>query len=133
MPNDTRQIVNKAWSFAPLLRDDGLSYMAYTEQITFLLFLKMAHQRTQPPWNRTPIRADRTRLAEPSRPRRRGAGDALPPRPNRTSEEGRDAGGDLQEGSAGDPESGDAEAPDRGPDRTRGLDVDAGGREGRHL
>ena len=55
MPNDTRQIVNKAWSFAHLLRDDGLSYMAYTEQITFLLFLKMAHQRTQPPWSRDPI------------------------------------------------------------------------------
>ena len=53
--NHTRQIVNKAWSFAHLLRDDGLSYMAYTEQITFLLFLKMAHQRTQPPWNRPPI------------------------------------------------------------------------------
>ena len=52
---DTQQIVNKAWSFAHLLRDDGLSYMAYTEQITFLLFLKMAHQRTQPPWNRAPI------------------------------------------------------------------------------
>ena len=53
--NDTRQIVNQAWSFTHLLRDDGLSYMAYTEQITFLLFLKMAHQRTQPPWNRPPI------------------------------------------------------------------------------
>lgn len=55
MPNDTQQIVNKAWNFAHLLRDDGLSYMAYTEQITFLLFLKMAHQRTQPPWNNPPI------------------------------------------------------------------------------
>ncbi len=55
MPTHTQQIVNKAWSFAHLLRDDGLSYMAYTEQITFLLFLKMAHQRTQPPWNRPPI------------------------------------------------------------------------------
>ncbi len=53
--NDTRQIVNKAWSFAHLLRDDGLSYMAYTEQITFLLFFKMAYQRTQPPWNHPPI------------------------------------------------------------------------------
>ena len=52
MPNETQQIVNKAWSFANLLRDDGLSYMAYTEQITFLLFLKMAHQQTQPPWSR---------------------------------------------------------------------------------
>ena len=70
MPNDTRQIVNKAWSFAHLLRDDGLSYMAYTEQITFLLFLKMAHQRTQPPWNRPAHRAGWTRLAQPSRPRR---------------------------------------------------------------
>ena len=56
MPNNhTQQIVNKAWSFAHVLRDDGLSYMAYTEQITFLLFLKMAHEQTQPPWNRDPI------------------------------------------------------------------------------
>ena len=56
MPNNhTQQIVNKAWSFAHVLRDDGLSYMAYTEQITFLLFLKMAHEQTQPPWNRAPI------------------------------------------------------------------------------
>ncbi len=40
MTNDTQQIVNKAWNFAHVLRDDGLSYMAYTEQITFLLFLQ---------------------------------------------------------------------------------------------
>lgn len=25
--NDTQQIVNKAWNFAYVLRDDGLSYM----------------------------------------------------------------------------------------------------------
>ena len=54
MPSETRQIVNKAWSFVHLLRDDGLFYMAYTEQITFLLFLKMAHQRTRPPWYHFP-------------------------------------------------------------------------------
>lgn len=29
MPSDTQQIVNKAWNFAHVLRDDGLSYMAY--------------------------------------------------------------------------------------------------------
>jgi len=52
---DTQQIVNKAWNFAHVLRDDGLSYMAYTEQITFLLFLKMAHEQAQPPYNREPI------------------------------------------------------------------------------
>ena len=49
MTNDSQQIVNKAWNFAHVLRDDGLSYMAYTEQITFLLFLKMADEQTKPP------------------------------------------------------------------------------------
>jgi len=52
---DSQQIVNKAWNFAHVLRDDGLSYMAYTEQITFLLFLKMAHEQTQAPYNRKPV------------------------------------------------------------------------------
>jgi hypothetical protein len=46
MDNHTQQIVNKAWSYAHVLRDDGLSYLAYTEQITFLLFLKMADEQT---------------------------------------------------------------------------------------
>ncbi|HBV95888.1 MAG: DNA methyltransferase [Peptococcaceae bacterium BICA1-7] len=55
MINGSQQIVNKAWNFAHVLRDDGLSYMAYTEQITFLLFLKMADEQTKPPYNRPPI------------------------------------------------------------------------------
>src|SRR5580704_11599963 len=55
MSSDTQQIVNKAWNFAHVLRDDGLSYMAYTEQITFLLFLKMADEQTKPPYNKSPI------------------------------------------------------------------------------
>ena len=38
-----------------MLRDDGLSEMAYTEQITFLLFLKMADELTRPPYTRKPI------------------------------------------------------------------------------
>ncbi len=53
--SDTQQIINKAWNFAHVLRDDGLSYMAYTEQITFLLFLKMAHEQTRPPYNRKAV------------------------------------------------------------------------------
>ena len=55
MSTATQNIVNKAWNFAHVLRDDGLSYMAYTEQITFLLFLKMADEQTKPPYNRKPI------------------------------------------------------------------------------
>jgi hypothetical protein len=54
-PSSTAHIVNKAWNYAHVLRDDGLSYMAYTEQITFLLFLKMADELTRPPYNRPPI------------------------------------------------------------------------------
>ncbi len=52
---DSQTIVNKAWNYAHVLRDDGLSYMAYTEQITFLLFLKMADELTKPPYNKKPI------------------------------------------------------------------------------
>ena len=55
MSNASQQIVNKAWNFAHVLRDDGLSYMGYTEQITFLLFLKMADEQTNPPYSRPPI------------------------------------------------------------------------------
>ena len=53
--NQSQQIVNKAWNFAHVLRDDGLSYMAYTEQITFLLFLKMADEQTKPPYNKPSV------------------------------------------------------------------------------
>ncbi|MGH8680834.1 MAG: type I restriction-modification system subunit M N-terminal domain-containing protein [Burkholderiales bacterium] len=55
MNNATQQIVNKAWNFAHALRDDGLSYMGYTEQITFLLFLEMADEQTRAPYGRPPI------------------------------------------------------------------------------
>jgi len=55
MSNHISHIGNKAWSFAHVLRDDGLSYMAYIEQITFLLFLKMAAELTKPPFNRKSI------------------------------------------------------------------------------
>jgi type I restriction enzyme M protein len=48
----TAAIVNKLWNFCNVLRDDGLSYGDYVEQLTFLLFLKMAHEQTRPPLNR---------------------------------------------------------------------------------
>ncbi|HEX4037845.1 MAG TPA: class I SAM-dependent DNA methyltransferase [Acidobacteriaceae bacterium] len=38
-------IVQKLWNYCNILRDDGLSYQDYTEQLTFLLFLKMADER----------------------------------------------------------------------------------------
>jgi len=49
MTNHSQQIVQKLWNYCNVLRDDGLSYGDYVEQLTLLLFLKMAHERTQPP------------------------------------------------------------------------------------
>ncbi|HHY29977.1 MAG TPA: DNA methyltransferase [Syntrophaceticus sp.] len=45
-------IVSKIWSFCHILRDDGVSYGDYLEQITYLLFLKMADEYAKPPYNR---------------------------------------------------------------------------------
>ena len=53
--NHSQQIVQKLWSYCNLLRDDGLSYGDYVEQLTYLLFLKMAYERTQPPWDQPSV------------------------------------------------------------------------------
>ena len=44
-------IVQKLWNFCNVLRDDGMSYGDYVEQLTYLLFLKMADERTRVPWS----------------------------------------------------------------------------------
>ncbi len=46
------QIIQKVWSFCHALRDVGVSYGDYLEQLTFLIFLKMAHEYTKPPHKR---------------------------------------------------------------------------------
>jgi len=43
------QIVQKLWNYCNVLRDDGMSYGDYVEQLTYLLFLKMADERSKPP------------------------------------------------------------------------------------
>jgi type I restriction enzyme M protein len=43
----TNGIVQKLWNYCNILRDDGLSYGDYVEQLTFLLFLKMAEEQRQ--------------------------------------------------------------------------------------
>lgn len=45
MSDQSNRLVQKLWSFCQVLRDDGLSYQDYLEQLTFLLFLKMADER----------------------------------------------------------------------------------------
>ncbi|MBV8542951.1 MAG: SAM-dependent DNA methyltransferase [Pseudonocardiales bacterium] len=43
---DARQLVDKLWSYCHVLRHDGVSTIDYVDQLTLLLFLKMAHERT---------------------------------------------------------------------------------------
>ena len=50
-PN-TSSIVSKVWAFCQTLRDDGVGYGDYLEQLTYLLFLKMADEYSRPPHNR---------------------------------------------------------------------------------
>jgi len=46
-------IVQKLWNYCNVLRDDGMSYGDYVEQLTYLLFLKMADERTKAPYNQS--------------------------------------------------------------------------------
>jgi type I restriction enzyme M protein len=56
---NTSAIVSKVWSFCNPLRDIGVGYGDYLEQLTYLLFLKMADEFSKPPYNRKlPIPAE---------------------------------------------------------------------------
>lgn len=46
-------IISKVWNFCNTLRDDGVSYGDYLEQLTYLLFLKLADEFSKPPYNRS--------------------------------------------------------------------------------
>jgi type I restriction enzyme M protein len=49
----TAPIISKVWAFCNTLRDDGVSYGDYLEQLTYLIFLKMADEYSKPPYNRS--------------------------------------------------------------------------------
>ena len=49
---NTAPIVSKVWSFCTTLRDDGVGYGDYLEQLTYLIFLKMADEYARPPYGR---------------------------------------------------------------------------------
>jgi type I restriction enzyme M protein len=52
MANESASIVQRLWNYCNVLRDDGVSYGDYVEQLTYLLFLKMADEQTQAPYNK---------------------------------------------------------------------------------
>lgn len=48
MSQTASALVQKVWNYAHVMRDDGLSFLDYTEQITYLLFLKIAWEQADP-------------------------------------------------------------------------------------
>ncbi|MBM4145085.1 MAG: restriction endonuclease subunit S [Nitrospira sp.] len=62
MPNGSSAIVQKLWNYCNVLRDDGMSYGDYVEQLTYQLFLKMADERSKPPYNQPSQIPDAVRI-----------------------------------------------------------------------
>ena len=55
MSDKSQQIVQRLWNYCHVLRDDGVSYGDYVEQLTYLVFLKMADEQTKPPFKQESI------------------------------------------------------------------------------
>ena len=68
---NSSNIIKKIWSYSHVLRDAGVSYGDYLEQLTYLIFLKMAHEYSQPPYNQS--LAIPPQYAWPELRKRRGA------------------------------------------------------------
>ena len=52
MSEGSSAIISKVWGMCAPLRDDGVSYGDYLEQLTYLIFLKMSDEYSKPPYNR---------------------------------------------------------------------------------
>ena len=52
MPEQTSSIISKVWGLCNPLRDDGVSYGDYLEQLTYLIFLKMSDEYSKPPYKK---------------------------------------------------------------------------------
>ena len=52
MSIESTPIISKVWSLCNPLRDDGVSYGDYLEQLTYLIFLKMSDEYARPPYKK---------------------------------------------------------------------------------
>ena len=52
MTDNKTSIISKVWSLCNPLRDDGVSYGDYLEQLTYLIFLKMSDEYSRPPYRK---------------------------------------------------------------------------------
>ena len=58
MSNQSSTIVQRLWNYCNVLRDDGVSYGDYVEQLTYLLFLKMDDENVRQLGKKSTIPAD---------------------------------------------------------------------------
>ena len=130
--NNTSSIISKVWSFMTILRDDGVGYGDYLEQLTYLLFLKMADEFSRPPYNRKlpiPPGYDWESLTEK---RGGGTGNALHATPAGAFAIQRGAGPDLYQEPEQDSGPGQALQAHR-HDRQGAVEYDGRGRQGQDL
>ena len=52
MSENSSAIISKVWGMCGPLRDDGVSYGDYLEQLTYLIFLKMSDEYSKPPYKK---------------------------------------------------------------------------------
>ena len=52
MSENSTTIISKVWGMCNPLRDDGVSYGDYLEQLTYLIFLKMSDEYSKPPYKK---------------------------------------------------------------------------------
>ena len=52
MSEQSTTIISKVWGMCNPLRDDGVSYGDYLEQLTYLIFLKMSDEYSRPPYKK---------------------------------------------------------------------------------
>lgn len=52
MSENSSTIISKVWGMCGPLRDDGVSYGDYLEQLTYLIFLKMSDEYAKPPYKK---------------------------------------------------------------------------------
>jgi len=113
---DSRHLIDKLWAYCDVLRDDGVGVIEYTEQLTYLLFLKMAHERANRklnPQRIVPEEYDWTRLTDASgRP-----GDAVHMDARQPGEATGGGGNDIPKGAEQNPGPGEAQTPGVRPDR----------------
>ena len=96
-------IGQKLWNYCDVLRNAGQSYGDYLEQLTYLIFLKMMHELTQPPLSLLsdhqpppiPVGCD---WPSPDGAGRRGAGNPLSLHPGNPVPPAGHAGGDIRQG-----------------------------------